>query len=262
MYIVKIPLRESPATLGESYNVAHQCLLHLQRRLMRDGNYRKLYNKFMTEYDKMNHMRRLPENYPSNNKTYYLPYHGVLNPGSSTTKLRVVFNGSSPSSAGLSLNDIMHRGANLNPDIIDVPIWIRKHRYLFSTDITKMYRQILVHQDDWDLQRILWMDEQGNEVIYQLTTVTYGTRAPPFLAVQTLLQLIQDEGDNYPLAIPSLKYGRYVDDIFGGADNLSQLVETATQLRDLCMAGGFLLAKWHSTNEEVITAIKAQLNPE
>ncbi|XP_011495121.1 PREDICTED: uncharacterized protein LOC105360044 [Ceratosolen solmsi marchali] len=216
----------------------------------------------MTEYEKLNHMRRLSENHPFNHKTYYLPHHGVLKPDSTTTKLRVVFNASSPSSSGRSLNDIMHTGANLNPDILGVLIWIRRHTHLFSTDITKMYRQILVHQDDWDLQRILCMDEQGNEVIYQLTTVTYGTRAAPFLAVRTLLQLIDDEGDNYPLAIPSLKYGRYVDDIFGGADNLNQLVETATQLRDLCTAGGFPLTKWHFTNEEVITAMKTQQNPE
>ncbi|XP_011496530.1 PREDICTED: uncharacterized protein LOC105361122 [Ceratosolen solmsi marchali] len=211
-------------------------------------------NMFMTQYENRNHMRRLPTNYQSNKMAYYLPHHGVLKPDSSTTKLRVVFNGSSPSSTGRSLNDIMHTYADLNPNIVDVLIWIHKYRYLFSTDITKMYRQILVHQDDWDLQRILWIDELGNEVIYQSTTVTYGTRAAPFLAVRTLLQLIQD-------AVPPIKYGRYVDNIFGGADNPTQLVGTTTQLRDLCMAGGFALAKWHSTNEEVITAIEVPPNP-
>lgn len=64
--------------------------------------------------------------------TYYLPNHGVLKPDSITTKLRVVFNGSSKTTSGNSLNDLMHTGENL------------------LLDITKMYRQIKVHEDDWD----------------------------------------------------------------------------------------------------------------
>ncbi|XP_011503354.1 PREDICTED: uncharacterized protein LOC105366561 [Ceratosolen solmsi marchali] len=99
-YKVKLPLSESPETLGDSYYVAHQCLVRLQKRFTRDHNYRTLYVQFMTEYENMNHMRRLPANYHSNKRAYYLPHHGVLKPDSSTTKLRVVFNGSSPSSTG------------------------------------------------------------------------------------------------------------------------------------------------------------------
>ncbi|XP_077265246.1 uncharacterized protein LOC143899117 [Temnothorax americanus] len=86
-----------------------------------------------------------------------------------------------------------------------------------------MYRQINVHKDDWNLQRILWIDEQLNEVPYYLTTVTYGTKAAPFLAVRTLLQLVEDEGHNFPLAVLSILQGRYVDDTFGGANTVQQI---------------------------------------
>lgn len=79
---------------------------------------------------------------------YYLPNHGVLRPDSKTTKLRVVFNGSSPTSTGRSLNDLMHTGQNLLLDITDALTWIRLHRHIFATDVTKMYRQINVHKDD------------------------------------------------------------------------------------------------------------------
>jgi len=41
---------------------------------------------------------------------YYLPHHAVMKESSITTKLRVVFDGSAPSSSGLSLNDILYRG--------------------------------------------------------------------------------------------------------------------------------------------------------
>lgn len=118
-----------------------------------------------------------------------------------------------------------------------------------------MYRQIRIHHSDWELQRILWTDEHNNEVPYYLTTVTYGTKAAPFLAVRTLIQLAEDEGYRFPLAVPSVTHGRYVDDIFGGADTVEQLIEIAHQLKDLCHAGGFPLAKWHSNQPDLLNAI-------
>ena len=44
--------------------------------------------------------------------------------------------------------------------------------------------------------------------------VTYGTKAAPFLVVRALFQLVDNEGHSFPLAVLSLKHGRYVDDIF------------------------------------------------
>ena len=187
--------------------------------------------------------------------SYYLPHHGVLKPDSTTTKLRVVFNASSPSSIGKQINDLIHTGANLLLDISDLLIWTRHHRHIFATDTTKRYRHFKVHEDDWDLQRILWIDGELKETAYQLTTVTYGTEAAPFLAVRALLQLVDDKGHRFLLAVLSLNHGRYVDDIFGGADSTQELIEIAQQLKALCNAGGFPLAKWHSTTPELLKAV-------
>ncbi|KMQ85702.1 hypothetical protein RF55_15590 [Lasius niger] len=118
-----------------------------------------------------------------------------------------------------------------------------------------MFRQINVYPDDWDLQRILWVDDQLNITSYQLTIATYGTRPAPFLAVQVLLQLVEDEGINYSLAVALLTKGRYVDDIYGGADNLKKLTFTALQLVDLCKTGGFPLAKWQSNHSDLLKTL-------
>ncbi|XP_011864068.1 PREDICTED: uncharacterized protein LOC105559979, partial [Vollenhovia emeryi] len=253
-YVVRIPLKSPVYLLGDSYHVAHQCLKGLRRRFSRDVNYQRLYQQFMMEYETLNHMTKA-SSISSRRSHFYLPHHGVLKPDSTTTKLRVVFNGSSASTSGYSANDLMYTGAKLHLNISDVLLWIRRHRHIFATDITKMYRQIKIHKDDWELQRILWMDDQLNEVPYHLTTVTYGTKAAPFLAVRTLLQLAEDEGNKYPLAVPSITHGRYVDDIFGGADTIQQLQEVAHQLKGLCMAGGFPLAKWHATHLDILKTV-------
>ena len=197
----------------------------------------------MEEYCKLGHMVKILQQKISARPSYYLPHHGVLREDSLTTKLRAVFNGSALTTNGNSLNDIMHTGPNLSPNIVDVLTCIRTQPFVFSTDITKMYRQIKVHLSDWNLQRILWVDDKGQLTHFHLTTVTYGTRAAPYLAIRTVLQLVEDEGDKYPMAKDSLFYGRYVDDIFGGAATKEILIQKAKQLTSLCTAGGFPLAK-------------------
>lgn len=124
----------------------------------------------------------------------------------------------------------------------------------FSSDIEKMYRQIKIHYEDWAFQRILWMNQQGRVIPYQLTTVTYGLACVPFLALRTLEQLILDEGTNFPLAIPVLRKGRYVD-IFGGSDSIHEAQEIVKQLNQLCMESGFPLQKWISNHPAVIQSI-------
>lgn len=60
---------------------------------------------FMRQYRDLNHMKLAPlSSSDSPNRACYLPHHGVLREGSTTTKLRVVFNGSSSLPNGDSLN--------------------------------------------------------------------------------------------------------------------------------------------------------------
>ncbi|XP_029054069.2 uncharacterized protein LOC114881433 [Osmia bicornis bicornis] len=214
----------------------------------------------MLEYEQLGHMVRLNNDSITSPFQYFHPHHGVLKLGSTTTTLRVVFNGSSPTSTGYSLNDLLHTGPNLMLNIADLLIWIRRYKHLFATDVTKIYRQIKVHPEDWSLQQILWLDDAQQETQYQLTTVTYGTKAAPYLAVRTLLQLAEDEGSNYPLAVEPIRNGRYVDDIFGGADTAEHLQDVAIQLTQLCQAGGFPLAKWHSTSKSLLEDLAPDQN--
>jgi hypothetical protein len=60
-----------------------------------------------------------------------------------------------------------------------------------------MFRQIVVHPDDRPLQRIIWHNHQGQEQVFELTTVTYGTRSAPFLSGRVLQQLATVEGEKF-----------------------------------------------------------------
>ena len=102
------------------------------------------------------------------------------------------------------------------------------------------------------------MDAQGKETEYYLTTVTYGLKAAAFMAVRALLQLVEDEGHHFPLAVLSLTHGRYVDDIFGGVDSTEQLTRIVLHLRNIYSTRGFPIAKWHSTHPEINKEVSAK----
>jgi len=106
----------------------------------------------MKEYETMNHMRVLPSTQPSklSVEPVYLPHHAVFRESSQTTKLRVVFNASSKTSNGMSLNDFMYKGPALQADLITIMINWRSYKFVFTADLARMYRNILLDENHVD----------------------------------------------------------------------------------------------------------------
>ncbi|XP_025264356.1 uncharacterized protein LOC112637891 [Camponotus floridanus] len=189
----------------------------------------------MRQYEDLRHMSRVIPDVTSRRPVHYLPHHGVLRKNSVITKLRVVFNGSTPTTSRRTLNDHLMVGPNLLPPLADVILRWRRHRFGLATDVEKMFRQILVHPDDRDLQRILWRDSpQDSPAEYQLSTVTYGLACAPFLAMRALRQLAEDEGKQYPLGAVVLLRDVYMDDILIGAATMAETQEMCKQLSSIC----------------------------
>lgn len=175
----------------------------------------------------------------------YIPHHPVFRDGSTTTHLRVVFNAFSVTSNATSLNDHLFAGPKLQTDLPAILLKWRQFKYVYMTDIAKMYRQIWIDPRDVNFQRILWKTAPNTETTtYQLLTVTYGLACAPFLALRVIKQLAKDEGAHFPLAAPILHNNMYVDDILFGNDDISVLRETRDQLVAMLRKGGFELHKW------------------
>ena len=85
----------------------------------------------------------------------------------------------------------MHVGANFLFDLA---------QSVSFADIEKMFRHILIHEDDQKWQLILWKFDASEHVqIYKLRTVKYGVGSSPFLANRTMKQLADDEKEKFPL---------------------------------------------------------------
>lgn len=73
---------------------------------------------------------------------YIIPHHAIYRPEIDAQKIRVVFDASARSGRGPSLNDCLLPGPKLQLDIVDILTRFRIHKFAFTTDICKMYRQI------------------------------------------------------------------------------------------------------------------------
>lgn len=255
-YIVRLPVVSPLPNLSATRSSALRVLTSMERRFARDSPFHALYQDFMRQYEDLRHMSRVIPAAKSNMSVSYLPHHGVLRKISATTKLRIVFNGSTPTASGRTLNDHLMVGPNLLPPLADVLLRWRQYRYVLATDVEKMYRQILVHQSDRDLQQILWRySERDSPEEYQLNTVTYGLACAPFLAMRTLKQLAEDEGERYLLGAAALRRDVYMDDVLTGASTFEKARELCKQLSDICMAGGFPLRKWSANDSALLSSI-------
>lgn len=157
-FVVRLPFKSEVILLNDSYNTAAKRFQFLERRFQKDIQYYELYKQFMNEYLSLGHMEEVPENEIIYN-AFYLPHHGVYKESSTTTKLRVVFDASSKTTNGNSLNDNLLVGAVVQQSLFQILVRFRKHKVVFNGDIEKMYRQILVHPLDRKYQIILWREK-------------------------------------------------------------------------------------------------------
>ncbi|XP_071568475.1 uncharacterized protein [Temnothorax nylanderi] len=258
-YVVRLPFKTGPPIdLGESRFTALASLVRSERRLLREQNKAALYREFLDEYEKLGHMTKVndTDSQSSHSQVYYIPHHAVFRESSVTTQLRVVFNASCATSNGTSLNHHLLIGPKLQRNLAAVILLWRQHQFVFTADIAKMYRQILIDNRDVDYQRILWRSSPSEPVAdYRLLTVTYGTASAPYLALRVLLQLVKDYGDEFPLAALVLRLLTYVDDCTFGADNRDLALQIRDQLIALLAKGGFRLRKWASNCPELLSDI-------
>ncbi|CAI6376401.1 unnamed protein product [Macrosiphum euphorbiae] len=83
-------------------NIAQKRFLNLERRLILNPTLYEAYRDFMAEYIRLGHMQ--VANTPGD---YIIPHHAVTKDENGKLKIRVVFDASSRSSGGHSLNDVM-----------------------------------------------------------------------------------------------------------------------------------------------------------
>ena len=91
---------------------------------------------------------------------------------------RVIFDASSKTENGISLNDCLETGPALLPELVNVLLRFREHRVAIMADIRKIYLQVKLREEDHDVFRLLWRDMNSDTAprIMRIVTLHFGAK--------------------------------------------------------------------------------------
>ena len=258
-YEVTLPKLPIISTIGVSKPQALSRFLSNERSILRRNIWAPFQN-VMKEYFSMDHAEAVSEEELQSTPQFYLPMHAVFKDSSTSTKIRMVFDGSATTTSGTSLNKALMVGPTIQPTLSTILICFRTYPVALNSDISKMYREVKLAAEDKDLHRFLWRDSPQDPVRdFRMTRVTFGVSASPYLAVKTLQQTAVDHGEEYPRATQHIYTSFYVDDFLGGANTVQEAITLYQDLRHVLAKGSFSLCKWRSSSPAVLQAIPTAL---
>lgn len=248
-YIARMPLQENAPLVIGSYEIAYARLMQIERKFSRNPELREKYVKFMRESETLNHMSKVPTKEMNSDKAIYIPHHSA-----GTEKFRTVFDGSAKAKNGVSINDIQLNGEKIQPELTTILMRFRTHRVALTADVAKMYRQILIPEDQRDLQRILWRESSNQPVYeYRLNTQTYGNKSAAYVSIRTMNYMADEFTTEYPAASKAVKTSFYVDDSLGGSHSAKAAIHLHKELNEMFGKRKMELAKWN-TNDPIVRA--------
>ena len=258
-YQVTLPKKPDCLPLGESRSQAVTRYISNESSIKKRGVTTEFQAQIQGYLD-AGHAEPVPTTEQSTQPQFYLPMQSVVKQSSTSTKLRVVFDGSAHSSSGVSLNNLLQVGPTLHPPLADVLMRFRTYPIALTADIAKMYREVELLPTDRDLHRFVWRPTPDQEIQdFRMTRVTFGVSSSPYLVIKTLQQTAKDHGAAHPTAANHICSSFYVDDFLAGAKTVEEAKELFTQLRSILQKGGFNLCKWRSSSSDVINSIPIDL---
>jgi hypothetical protein len=112
----------------------------VNRLASKNPNGLKLYSKIIQEQVDRGFIEKVPSSEISK-PSHYIPHFGVFKE-SATTPLRIVYDCSCKTPAGVSLNDCLEIGPPLQNDMLAILLRFRIHPIGLTADIEKAFHQV------------------------------------------------------------------------------------------------------------------------
>ena len=111
-------------------------------------------------------------------EVFYLAMHAVTKPSSTTAQLRVVFDASAKMKSRASLNDQLLVGPTVHAPLLDMLLRFCQYKVALTTDVSRMYRAVILPENRRDLHRFVWRRAQSDVLTdYRMTRLTFGVSA-------------------------------------------------------------------------------------
>lgn len=152
-WMAPLPFRSPRPRLPNNRQQASQCLASVSCTLNKQPEMRQHFINFTQDIFNNGHAEPASP-LKEQEKCWYLPFFGVYHP-CKPDQIRVVFD-SSACHHGVSLNNVLLTGPNLNNSLLGVLMRFRKERVAVTADIKQMFHCFLVREDHRNFLRFLW----------------------------------------------------------------------------------------------------------
>ena len=223
--------------LGENRHVALAILKSQMKQLKGNPEKRKEVLKSHNKLVENGYSCKVSELPPDvklemeNKGCYYLPWRTVHKEGSLSTPVRTVFDASSNSTTGKSLNNCLAKGSNRLEKILNLLVNFRSGVYAFCCDIKMAYNQIKLDPKSYRWHKYLWIDELDPSKPVEercMLTIIYGVVSSGNQTTEGITQIADYCKTKHPEFVQGadvLIEKCYVDDANDAMDTLEDRVD-------------------------------------
>ena len=173
---------------------------------------------------------------------YYIPWRIVFNESSISTPCRVVFDASSKTPGGESLNGVLAKGQNRLVALQHLMIRFRSRWAAMTADISMAYNGTKLRPEHYKYQKYLWKEgllpENPTKTMF-VATLIYGVKPSGQqcqVSLEKLAAHFKEKGEHLEGA-KVLESSTYVDDIMTSQDTTQECMEVAYQIEKILERG-------------------------
>ena len=244
-------------TLQHNEKLARVRLDSLCRKLDKDTDLQSRYNSVLQDMENYGIIEEVPgdQMVSPHPATFYMPHRPVVKESSSTTKVRPVFDASTPGLNGVSLNECTEAGPNLMPNLPEILMRFRRRQIALTADIKKAFPKVKISDSDLDVSRFLWILD-GTVRVMRFIRVPLGNKISPFLLNATIKHHLETYAKTK--GVTELLENLYVDDWLTGADIDAEGCDMIQEAGVIMKKAGMSLSKWSSNRSVVAGMLRRQ----
>ncbi len=257
-YEIGIPWKRGEPHLVNNYEMALKRLKTQEQSLLRKSpEIAQAYDEIIKDYERKEYITKVPKT--NDTEQWFLPHFPVIRQDRATTKVRIVFDAAAKEN-GKCLNDAVRAGPKLQRELIDVLTRFRRAPIALSGDISEMFLQVGLSEEDQRYHRFLWrnLDPTKEPDHYEFKRLLFGNRASPFCSQHVVLTHAKAHATDYPHAAETVNDSMYVDDVLDSCETVDEAVQLRRELLELFALGNFKLRKWSSNDPAVLNDIPVE----
>ncbi|XP_072321671.1 uncharacterized protein [Eucyclogobius newberryi] len=186
---------------------------------------------------------------------WYLPMFGVYHP-QKLDQIRVVFDSSSKYE-GVSLNDTLLSGPDMNNTLLGVLTRFRKEPVAITADVQQMFYCFTVSEKHRDFLRFLWFEDNNPQKPireFRMTVHVFGNSPSPAIAIYCLRRAALEATNSSPRAKEFILRNFYVDDGLASFPTAETAITTLQTSQKMLSESNIRLHKVASNSNDVMQA--------